>query len=175
MQATETVVADGRTPTQPIDGAYVEGVRNDGRRLIRLDTNHGGDDIARLAVRTYKGAYRRLASGLYAPSIERDLRAAVGELAQIAAWIAYDADQQATARSLTNEALLLSRLAGDRRMELFDLAQLAMQSVHLGQAGEALRLADEVIDSGPASSRVTAVYRIRRARALAQAGSGAGH
>jgi hypothetical protein len=55
-------------------------------------------------------------------------------------------------------------------MELFDLAQLAMQSVHLGQAGEALRLADEVIDSGPASSRVTAVFRIRRARALALAG-----
>lgn len=69
-------------------------------------------------------------------SAERDLRAAVGELAQIAAWIAYDADQQATARSLTNEALLLSRLAGDRRMELFDLAQLAMQSVHLGQAAK---------------------------------------
>jgi transcriptional regulator with XRE-family HTH domain len=170
LRATEPVAGHERALARPVDGAYVEAVREDGRRLIELDTNYGGDDIARLAVRTYKNAYRRLASGLYVPSSERDLRAAVGELAQIAAWIAYDADQQATARTLTNEALLLSRLAGDRRMELFDLAQLAMQSVHLGQAGEARRIADEVIESGPGSARVTAVFRIRRARALAQAG-----
>jgi transcriptional regulator with XRE-family HTH domain len=170
LRITEPVIGHGGPLDRPADGAYVQTVREDGRRLIELDTNYGGDEIARLAGRAYKNAYRRLASGLYAPGTERDLRAAVGELAQIAAWIAYDADQQATARALTNEALLLSRLAGDRRMELFDLAQLAMQSVHLGQAGEARRIADEVIDSGPASSRVTAVFRIRRARALAQAG-----
>lgn len=55
-------------PPSRSTGPYVESVRNDGRRLIDLDTNYGGDDIARLAVRTYKSAYRRLASGLYAPS-----------------------------------------------------------------------------------------------------------
>jgi hypothetical protein len=66
-------------------------------------------------------------SPLTARSLESDLQAAVGELAQVAAWIAYDADQQELARHLTSEALLHSRLAGDRRMELFELAQLAIQ------------------------------------------------
>ena len=94
----------------------------------------------------------------------------MGELAQVAAWIAYDADQQQLARQLTNEALLHSRLAGDRRMELFELAQLAMQSLHLERPGEALRIADEVIDNARTGPRVAAVFHLRRARALAHMG-----
>jgi len=165
----------GLKPSRPAlraDADYVESIRQDGRRLVELDINYGGDDVTRLAVRAFKSAYQRLASGLYVRSVEQDLRAAVGELGQIAAWIAYDADRQPLARQLTNEALLLSRLAGDRHMELFELGQLAMQSVHLGRSGEALSVADEVIDSDPRSARVAAVFRVRRARALAQLGQG---
>jgi transcriptional regulator with XRE-family HTH domain len=152
------------------DADYVESVRENGRRLIELDTHYGGDDLAQVAVRAFKTTYQRLASGLYVPSAESDLRAAVGELGQVAAWIAYDADKQPLSRQLTNEALLISRLAGDRSTELFELAQLAMQSVHLGRAAEALQLSDEIIDSYPPSPRVTAIFRIRRARALALMG-----
>ena len=157
--------------TQPLaDAEYVESVRTDSRRLVELDTNYGGDDLARVASRAFKTAFERLASGLYVASVERDLQAAVGELAQVGAWIAYDADKQALSRQLANEALAASRGAGDRRMELFELGQLAMQSVHLGRAGEALRVADEVLDADPPSPRVAAVFRLRRARALALTG-----
>ncbi len=75
-----------------------------------------------------------------------DLHAALGELAQVGAWIAYDAEHQALARQLTTEALLHSRLAGDRHQELFELAQLAMQSIHVGRPTEALQIADQVIE-----------------------------
>jgi tetratricopeptide (TPR) repeat protein len=154
----------------PVDADYVVSVRADSRRLIELDTNYGGDDLARVAAHAFRTAFDRLASGVYVATVERDLQAAVGELAQVGAWIAYDADKQALSRQLANEALAASRAAGDRRMEWFELGQLAMQSVHLGRAGEALRVADEVLTAGPSSPRVAAVFRLRRARALALTG-----
>jgi hypothetical protein len=134
------------------------------------DTRYGGDDLVHLAVRATRTADDHLAAGCRAPTVESDLQAAVGELAQVASWIAHDADQQQLARQLTNEALLHSRLAGDRHMELFELAQLAMQSLHLQRPGEALRIADEVIDNARTGPRVAAVFHLRRARALAQRG-----
>jgi hypothetical protein len=154
----------------PADAEYVASARADSRRLIELDTNYGGDDLARVAARAFRTAFDRLASGIYVATIERDLQAAVGELAQVGAWIAYDADKQALSRQLVNEALAASRGAGDRRMEWFELGQLAMQSVHLGRAGEALRVADEVLTAGPSSPRVAAVFHLRKARALALTG-----
>ncbi|HEY8524244.1 MAG TPA: helix-turn-helix transcriptional regulator [Acidimicrobiales bacterium] len=163
-------VGDSHRPTSVASASYVESVRANARRLIELDTSYGGDDLARLAARAFRSAYERLASGLYVPGVERDLQAAIGELGQVAAWIAYDSDKQQLSRQLTNEALLHSRMAGDRRMELCELGQLAMQAVHLGRPAEALRIADEVIDSDPPSPRIDAVFRIRRARALAQMG-----
>jgi hypothetical protein len=153
--------------TAPANAAYVEAVRNDIRRLVELDTRYGGDDLVHLAVRATKAADEHLAAGTRSQALESDLQAAVGELAQVAAWIAYDADQQALARRLTNEALLHSRLTGDRRMELFELAQLAMQSIHLKRPGEALRIANQVIESARTGPRVAAVFHLRRARALA--------
>jgi hypothetical protein len=99
-----------------------------------------------------------------------DLHAALGELAQVGAWIAYDAEHQALARRLTTEALLHSRLAGDRHQELFELAQLAMQSIHVGRPTEALQIADQVIEDEAPSPRVSAVFHLRRARALALMG-----
>ncbi|HEY8524745.1 MAG TPA: hypothetical protein VIL48_07280 [Acidimicrobiales bacterium] len=157
-------------PTSVAGPGYVESVRANTKRLIELDTTYGGDDLARLAVRAFRSTYERLANGLYVPGVERDVQAAIGELGQVAGWIAYDADKQALARQLTNEAILHSRLAGDRRTELFELGQLAMQAVHLERPAEALRIADEVIESDPLSPRVAAVFCIRRGRALAQMG-----
>jgi hypothetical protein len=163
--------ADGSAPADADD---VESIRADTRRLVELDTRYGGDDLVRLAVRASKAADEQLAAGGRARTLESDLHAAVGELAQVAAWIAYDADQQQLSRRLSNEALLHSRLAGDRRMELFELAQLAMQSIHLERPGEALRIADEVIDNARTGPRVAAVFHVRRARALAQLGDCSG-
>jgi transcriptional regulator with XRE-family HTH domain len=159
-----------RDEKAPADAGYVESIREDTRRLVELDTRYGGDDLVHLAVRATKAADEQLAAGTRTRTLESDLQAAVGEMAQVSAWIAYDADQQPLARRLTNEALLHSRMAGDRRLELFELAQLAMQSIHLQRPGEALRIADEVIDNARTGPRVAAVFHLRRARALAQLG-----
>ena len=163
--------ADGSAPADADD---IESIRANARRLVELDTRYGGDDLVRLAMRAAKAADAQLAAGCRARTMASDLQAAMGELAQVAAWIAYNANQQQLSRRLTNKALLHSRLAGDRRMELFELAQLAMQSIHLERPGEALRIADEVIDNARTGPRVGAVFHVRRARALAQLGDRGG-
>jgi hypothetical protein len=94
-------------------------------------------------------ADQHLASGLVVSRSRRDFHAAVGELARVAAWIAYDAERQPLARQLTTEALMHSRLAGDRHQELFELSQLAMQNIHLGRR-------ERRCPSGTTSSRTTA-------------------
>jgi transcriptional regulator with XRE-family HTH domain len=156
--------------SEPADATYVESIRDDTRRLIDLDTRYGGDDLVHLAVRATRTVDDQLAAGCRTRTLESEFQAAVGELAQVSAWIAYDADQQQLARQLTSEALVHSRLAGDRRMELFELAQLAMQSLHQERPGEALLIADQVIDNARTGPRVAAVFHLRRARALAQMG-----
>lgn len=90
----------------------------------------------------------------------------------MAAWLAYDADRQAASRQIILAALLLSRQAGDRDMELFELSHLAMQSVQLRRPAEALRVVAEALGKGKPSARVAALFGIRQGRAFAQLGDG---
>ncbi|GLZ13736.1 hypothetical protein Acsp04_39710 [Actinomadura sp. NBRC 104425] len=155
---------------RPADMEYVANLRETGQTLVKLDTVYGGDEVFPLALRVFRDARRKLAVGAYEPKVERDLVAATGEVGEIAAWLAYDADRQAESRQIILEALLLSRQAGDRNMELFELAHLSMQSVYLGHPAEALRIADGLLGAQHLAPRVAAVLNIRRGRALAQLG-----
>lgn len=156
----------------PVDGEYVVALRRTGQALVALDSRYGGDGVAPLALRAFRAAGDRLASGRVPARIERDVEAATGELGEIAAWQAHDADRQDISRQVIHEALLLSRLAGDRDMELFELAHLSMLSLCRRRPREALRVADDVLEWLGLSPRVVAVFDVRRARALAHLGDG---
>ncbi|RKS76237.1 hypothetical protein BZB76_1588 [Actinomadura pelletieri DSM 43383] len=153
----------------PADADFVTEVRRTSQSLVRLDTVHGGDDVLPLALRAFRAVNHRLGSGSYRPAVERDLIAAAGEAAEVAAWLAYDADRQDVSRQIIHEALMLSRQAGDSDMELFELTHLAMQSVHLHRPTEALRLTTGLLNDG-LPPRAAALLNIRRGRALAQLG-----
>ncbi|MGH3373791.1 MAG: hypothetical protein ACRDP6_03535 [Actinoallomurus sp.] len=153
----------------PVDTDDVRSIRETSQELVRLDTLHGGNDVLPLALRAFRNAHQRLSAGTYVPKVEKDLIAATGEAGEVAAWIAYDADQQATSRQIIHEALMLSRQAGDRDMELFELSHMAMLSAYLHRPAEALRVAVSVPDG--LVPRVSALFGIRRARALAQLGN----
>jgi hypothetical protein len=155
---------------RPIDAGYVESIRRTNQALVRLDTLYGGDELFPLGLRVFRDVNRRLATGAYEPQVERDLMAATGETGEVVAWLAYDADRQTVSRQLIQEAMMLSRQAGDRDMELFELTHLAMQSVHLHRPAEALRITSDLLDGGRLTPRVAAVLEIRRGRALAQLG-----
>ena len=70
--------------TSYADTVYLEAVQQHTRHIIELDGRFGGTDLAPLAVRFFRSVHQQLGSGAYEPSLERDLQAAVGELAKVA-------------------------------------------------------------------------------------------
>ncbi len=163
-------IAGSARKLPPADANYVTDLRQASQQLAALDTRHGGDDLVAIATRTFKTAHSCLASGAYVSAAEHDLQAAVGEAGEVASWIAYDADQQPLSRLLCHEAMLVTRLTGDRSMELFELTHLAMQSIYLHRSAEALRIADDMLGGVQLTGRVAALFHLRRGRALAQLG-----
>ncbi|MBB4913774.1 hypothetical protein [Streptosporangium saharense] len=158
----------GARRARPVDADHVLALRDANRHLVALDNAYGGGELVAIACRAFRNAGAGLASGRCPPAVERDLQAAVGETGEIAAWIAYDADRQALSRQLIHEAMMISRLAGDRGMELLQFSHLSMQGVYLHRSREALSLADSVIDDRRLSGRTSTLFQMRRARALAQ-------
>lgn len=158
-------------PTAPADHEYVEAIHATIRHLVGLEVQHGGDDVAPLALRSFQESRRRLALGGHPRELDRDLTAAAGELAEVAAWLLHDADQQETARQLNIEALHLTRLAGDRSIELLTMSNMAFQSLFLRQPGEALLLARSALADDHLTNRQRVIFQLREARALAQLGA----
>lgn len=170
-------LAHGTTPavTFPVtsyaDTAYLEAVQRHIWQIVELDNRFGGTDLAGLAVRFFRSVHHQLDSGAYEPSIERDLQATAGELAEVAGWLLYDADRQDDVRRMNQEALYFSRLAGDRSMELLTLQNASMHAGFLGRPREALQLANSVLESRDRlSPRVKTLFVMRQARAVAQDG-----
>ncbi|WP_329521047.1 hypothetical protein [Spirillospora sp. NBC_01491] len=155
---------------RPVDADYVQTIRETNQHLISLDSLYGGNDLLPLSLRIFRAAHAKLATGHHERAIERDLEAATGETAEVTSWIAHDADKQHTARQVIHEALLLSRLAGDLSMELFNMSHLALLALHLRRSREALRLCEDMQDDQRMPPRVHALFDLRRARALAQMG-----
>jgi len=148
---------------------YAAVVLDTNQHLIVLDSRYGGTSIADLAVQAFTTARTALATGRH-DADERDLQAAAGETGEIAAWTLYDADRLEESRATTHEAMLLSRLAGDRSMELFELSHLALIDVHQRHSREALRIAEHTMEGSILAPRVEALFKLRAARALAQGG-----
>jgi hypothetical protein len=140
-------------------------------RLVEIDNQFGGGDIAKTGVRLFKYLHHRLGTGSHDPAIRKDLVAITGEVAEITGWLAYDADDQQLVRRMNNEALHFSRLAGDSSIELLTLQNASMHADFLGRWTEALDIADSVLDGRyELTSRLKALFLVRKARALALGG-----
>lgn len=150
-------------------GGYAATVRDTSTHLVVLDSRYGGTVAADMAVHAFTAARSALATGRH-DADRRELQAAVGEAGEIAAWCLYDAHRLAESRAVTHEAMLISRLAGDRSMEWFELSHLALLDVHQRHSAEALAIAEQTIEAGRLPPRVRALFTIRAARALAQGG-----
>ncbi|MET8177920.1 helix-turn-helix transcriptional regulator [Streptomyces sp. NPDC005336] len=138
--------------------------------LLEHDNRYGGAAVAPAAVQVWRAAQRKLDCGAVPDRARAGYLSAVAELAEIAGWLLFDAGEEEASRRAFLESHLLARHAGDRPMEWFALDMLAMQDVHSGRPGEALRIADELLSRPRIPPRVTLLARVRRGRALAQAG-----
>ncbi|MFD7655856.1 hypothetical protein ACFV4N_17925 [Actinosynnema sp. NPDC059797] len=124
--------------------------------LIGLDGDPASRDLTDLAL----AAVRRAPRG--SPG-------ALAELAEVAAWIAFEEERQPEAHALNRLALDLARAAGDRDLEVLVLLNGSMQRAHVGRLAEALRCA-ELGASLTRSPRVRGVFALRRARAYSRMG-----
>ena len=127
------------------------------RELVALDCAHGAAGIADLALRRFTDARR---------AVTRELREVTAELGEVCGWLLFDSERHREARRVNRAALDLA----DLPMRWFILSNQAQASVHIGRNREGLRIADDMLatDLPP---RVAALFRVRRARALAALGA----
>ncbi|MGH3930533.1 MAG: helix-turn-helix domain-containing protein [Pseudonocardiaceae bacterium] len=153
---------------EPIDEAFIISLRTRMQELLALDAQVGGNETSAQALRLFRSAHRRIGASPCPKHLRRELYAAVGELAEIAGWFFYDADQQDIMRRINQEALYYLREAGHRSLELLTLQNMSMQAEHLNRPGEALNIVSSVLENDRLSPRVESLFLARSAYALAQ-------
>lgn len=142
-------------------------------RLVRLDQRHGGETLWRAAADHVNEAHLKLEHGTYTEAVGQQLLRTTARLQKLTGWLAFDAGQQAVARNCFTDALALARQSGDAETETFALAQLAFQSITLGQPREGLRFAvtaEQATASLREPSVLPAIPYLRQARASALVG-----
>lgn len=162
-----------------IDRGHVRYLRSCLERLRNQDRTVGGGALRMQALRLFGRARAMLDESDYTEQIGRELLVVTADLGVTAAWLAYDSDDQATARALYGEAALLADSAADNELLVHVHANMAQQAVHLarttgrrGSAREALRFADRAADAARHlhSPALHALIALRQALAHAQLG-----
>jgi transcriptional regulator with XRE-family HTH domain len=151
------------------DADYLQSIRSHIHEIVALDNRFGAADLVRISIRFFRTLHDQLGTGAYDPKLERDLQSAAGELAEVAGWLAYDAEAHELARRMNQESLYFTRLAGDKVIELLTLQNSSMHAASQGRPREALQIARSVLEGDyQLTSRLKALFLTRKARALAQ-------
>ncbi|MEU9652625.1 helix-turn-helix transcriptional regulator [Streptomyces sp. NPDC048110] len=131
-----------------------------------------GGDLMRPALRELRKAVRIFREHSYTETTGRQLLVQIGELAQIAGWIASDAGQHAEAERIYRLGLSAATQAEDRTLAGNLAGSLAYQLSNTGRELEGLDLARAALDgAGPdAPAKARALYFDRVAWAATKAG-----
>lgn len=168
------ILASNLAACEEAETNAAEEVRETSQELVALESRLGGDAMLPASIKAFRAAQATLKTAI-PPQGRRDLEAATGEAGEVAAWIAYDSGDPGQSYGLARDALIHTRTAGDRSMELFLLNHLTMLDIVTGAPGErTIRTTDQVFDDKHLSPRVEAIFRIRRGRALARLGDSDG-
>jgi hypothetical protein len=153
---------------EPVDEAFITAIRTRMQELLALDAQVGGNETSAQALRLFRSVHRHIGVSPCPKRLQRELYAAVGELAEIAGWLCYDADQQDVMRRINQEALYYLRWAGHRSLELLTLQNMSMQAEYLNRPSEALHIVQSVLEADRLSPRMESLFLARGAHALAQ-------
>jgi len=160
-----------------VSGDHVRALQAVAAKLWARDREVGGSALSRQAMGQYATARAMLDTGSYTSVTGSALRSVTAELAVCAGFAAHDAADQATARALLTEAVLLA--ADDPLLAARACSLLALQSSALaaadggiGRAREALRFLDQAESAArhEPSPRLHAAIWMRRATASAPLG-----
>ncbi|MGW5034712.1 helix-turn-helix transcriptional regulator [Streptomyces nigra] len=131
-----------------------------------------GGDLIRPALRDLKRAVRLYQESTHSGDVGRELLRQIGELAQIAGWIASDAGQHAEAERIYRLGISAARQAEDATLTGNLAGSLAYQLSNTGRESEGLTLAQVALhDAGAdAPPKARALYLDRVAWAHTKAG-----
>lgn len=144
------------------------------RSLFQLDDAYGGDEVRSLAVRHLRRVRRIINTSEYPDTISRQLQLLVGESAVHCGWLAYDADDQDTARRYWGEALTTATMLRDLNLEIMIFCAMSLQACHEDRPRDGLDLARAAQTRAArlGSPVLRSLIAAREARALSLLGEG---
>ncbi len=173
--------AQGKSlPSPPHDRPHrigaddVAAVRQLSVAFSKLDQLRGGGH-SRKAIARYlqTDAATMLGGGFAGDHVRRDMYSAVGELAYLSGWMAFDNNEHALARRYFHIALKLAARAANPPLAGHILRAMAHQAIDLGMPAHGLELAEASVEGQrylSATPRERALLGVVHARALAGAG-----
>ena len=170
------IVPPHRIPAS-VSGDYVRALQRIAAEMWTRDRQVGGSALSREAAGHYATARAMLDTGSYTSVVGSALQSVTAELAVCAGFAAHDAADQASARNLLTEAVLLAAddpLLAARAYSLLALQSSALAAMDggIGRAREALRFLDLAEGSArhEPSPKLHAAIWMRRATASAPLG-----
>ncbi|WP_225448054.1 helix-turn-helix domain-containing protein [Streptacidiphilus sp. P02-A3a] len=131
-----------------------------------------GKDLIAPALRELRAAVTLYRQGTHTEQVGRELLRAIGELAQIAGWVASDAGEHAEAERIYRLGISAARAAGDGVLSGNVAGSLAYQWSNTGRPSDAVDLASAAVEeAGPdAPAKARALHLDRVAWAHTRAG-----
>ncbi len=140
----------------PVDTALLEDLETLTNAYRRLDYRTGASHVFEDTVR-HLHRVASLADGTHPEPLRRRLVLALGDVAQLAGWLAIDTQQYTVAWSYCRTALDAAREAEDASLHAYVLGQMSYVYLHAGQGREALGL----LEAAQQASRQGAVPVVR--------------
>lgn len=154
---------------------FVAELENRVIELRHLDDVIGGGDLFPIVTKELSEVHGVVQSASYTEKVGRRLLTVVGELAQLAGWVASDAGRYPEAQRIYLDGVIAARSADDRSRAAQLLSSLSYQIANVGQAHDAALLARSAIKgAGEASPIVRALLWERVAWASARSRDYAG-
>jgi tetratricopeptide (TPR) repeat protein len=138
--------------------------------LRHLDDQLGGEDLAPVVVKELDASSRLVRSASFTEPVGRRLLTAVGELAQLAGWVASDAGLFQRAEVLYLSGVSAAVEAGNKPLAGNLLSSLSYQMANAGKSSDALLLARTAAKGADGSPIVRSLLMERVAWAAAKSG-----
>lgn len=155
-----------------IGASTVEHVEQRVHQLRLLDDHVGGEETYALVTSEVMATADLLRLASYAEDVGRRLLVALGELCQVAGWVASDAGRHHDAKRLYLAGLRAGHAGGDRAGAANNLSSLSYQVANIGDPREAVLLARSAFCGAQQSASATTLALLLERVAWAQARTG---
>jgi transcriptional regulator with XRE-family HTH domain len=157
---------------RPVSRGQAQMIRDAITQIEADDAVLGGAAVVDTATELHDRVDGWLANRTYTPNAAEELRSLLGELLQWRGWLAYDANDIATARTLTEKTIVHARMTEDGPLEAQAMNTLVQVNRRQDRKVAALDAAEAGSRAarGWATPRVDALFHFRAAQAYARLG-----